>query len=625
MLLLLLDSLLLIVITTSLGILSLTGLTWLFGSIAPDQSASVRIPSDRPRGLRIVSDLPGVFLMGLILSTIYFNIISFWLPVNYLSLIPLLALSGWIYSCHRQEYRRLFFPVLPRVGDAFLSRGRWHAMRPHLLPLGCTLLLLCCYWIKPSTSPDSRGYHFLAIAWYEKFKVVPGLGNLHGRLAFNPVSFIIGAAYSLTGLTGQSIYPLNGVITVLFLLWILARVLKYKNSWTGLVYSLLLVLLFRPLLAYMSSPSSDPLVMICIAYPAIRLFELLLSREKLTLSAIIVPLLVICYAPLAKLSAYPVLPLLVCIFFLLPLADRRASRIIPFLLIAACIYLPWLGRNYILSGYLAYPVPHTDLFHPDWKIPADMLQLDYLNGKYSARSAVNTLQDFLRLERLPFRRWFIPLLSFKWQIKAYVELLLLLTLMVSPLTWLLTYKRKKKLSLRAFLFWLTLYAGAWIWVVVSIDFRFGMIFPILSFIFSLLMLASAADRPRTHPGTGIASLLVSLLLVVSTLYYLDGAVHLFKDYVEERQRPITADEAWLLPLKDAKAYLPNDQKDFPYTVLHNGVKLFLTDSCRSCTNGEMPCEIRDYGWWLGKVEMRGTRLDQGFKNVGIVSQKEHPF
>ena len=138
----------------------------------------------------------------------------------------------------------------------------------------------------------------------------PGLAISHSRTAFNPAAFLISAAYSLTGLTGQSIYPLNGVITSLFLLWILARVLRNKNSWTGLVYLLLLILLFRPLLAYMSSPSSDPLVLICIAYPLIRLFELLRSGNSVTLTAVIVPLLVILYAPLAKLSAYPVLPVM---------------------------------------------------------------------------------------------------------------------------------------------------------------------------------------------------------------------------------------------------------------------------------------------------------------------------
>jgi len=72
MLLLFIDSLLLILLTTSLGILVLNGLQRLF-----------RFACNRP---------VGTFLAGLIGSTIYFNIISFRWPVNYLSLIPLLLL-----------------------------------------------------------------------------------------------------------------------------------------------------------------------------------------------------------------------------------------------------------------------------------------------------------------------------------------------------------------------------------------------------------------------------------------------------------------------------------------------------------------------------------------------------
>ena len=118
-------------------------------------------------------------------------------------------------------------------------------------------------------------------------------------------------------------------------------------------------------------------------------------------------------------------------------------------------------------------------------------------------------------------------------------------------------------------------------------------------------------------------MLTSFLLLASTLYYLNGAIYLYKEYVQERGKSISLQECWLFPLRDAKDYLPDNRSGFPYTVLHSGVKLYLTDSCHSCTNAEMPCEIRDYGWLLGKVEMRGSRLDQGFKNIGVIPQKEH--
>jgi hypothetical protein len=74
MILLLADSILLVFIMTGLGLCSQTILSKLF-----------RTP--------LHSGLMGIFLTGLVTATIYFNILSFWLPVNCWSLIPLSIVS----------------------------------------------------------------------------------------------------------------------------------------------------------------------------------------------------------------------------------------------------------------------------------------------------------------------------------------------------------------------------------------------------------------------------------------------------------------------------------------------------------------------------------------------------
>src|SRR5882762_307191 len=182
MLLWCLDALLLILITTSLGILLQNGLEKVFH-------------------VRIQSDLLGVFLTGLVGSTIYFNILSFWLPVNYLSLIPLAVGSLLIFWRNKEKYRQISLSIRQQL-NRLLSR-------PYLLFTGCLLIMLFCFCVVPCINTDSKGYHYQSILWFEKFKVVPGLANVHGRYAFNPAAFIIQSAYSFTGLTGQSIYPLN--------------------------------------------------------------------------------------------------------------------------------------------------------------------------------------------------------------------------------------------------------------------------------------------------------------------------------------------------------------------------------------------------------------------------------
>jgi hypothetical protein len=488
-------------------------------------------------------------------------------------------------------------------------------LRTHWLPTIAVLLLFFLYLFKPSTSPDSSGYHFIAIGWYEQFKVVPGLGNLHGRLAFNPVSFIIDAAYSLTGLTGQSLYPLNGVMSGLFLLWIFVRVLRNSGAMAGYVYLFLLILFFRPLLGYMSSPSSDPPVIVCTGYALLLLFERLLSRETITLPRVAIPLIIALYAPSMKISAAP--DLLVCgyVFLLLPSGDRK-GLLLPLSAIAACIYLPWLGRNYILSGYLAYPLPFTKAFHPDWQIPREMLEIDYDFARFSARTITNTYPDFLYLEHAPFRKWFFRLIPFQLSVGLYYEWVLMALSLFSPLLWLSHLRNKPRT--RIFLYWLAVYTCTWIWTTHSMEYRFGMVFILLPIILPLLSLATAG-QPSTARAANAAntrSWIVACLCLVSG-YYVYGDYHVMKTYYTRRREGFSAREGWLLPMKDAQTYIDNKKDDFPYRVMHSGQKLYMDDSTHNWLNADRPCQFWDYGWKTAVVEMRGERLDQGFKTVKV--------
>lgn len=67
-------------------------------------------------------------------------------------------------------------------------RPSWWSWR-RVLPLFVAALPFV-WWVlsKAMTAPshfDSGQYHFGAIRWIEQFPLVPGLGNLHSRLAYN--------------------------------------------------------------------------------------------------------------------------------------------------------------------------------------------------------------------------------------------------------------------------------------------------------------------------------------------------------------------------------------------------------------------------------------------------------
>ena len=62
---------------------------------------------------------------------------------------------------------------------------------------------------------DTGLYHAQSIRWIEEIGVVPGLGNLHNRLAYNSAAFSLTALFSVPFVAGQSLHGMSG-----FLAWV---------------------------------------------------------------------------------------------------------------------------------------------------------------------------------------------------------------------------------------------------------------------------------------------------------------------------------------------------------------------------------------------------------------------
>jgi len=587
------DSLLLTFITLSLGVFFLHILEKLFHT-------------------PLQSDLLGIFLLGIIVSTVYFNILSFWFPVNYLSLAPLLGLSLLIQLLLPQKVRE--------IRAAIRHSGKFIFSAPHLFISLCVLITLFFYWMIPPGNVDSAGYHYESIHWYEKYKAVPGLANLNGRLAFNPASFIIQAAYSFTDLTGQSLYPLNGVLLALFFGWLLIRLFRSGNSLTALIYGALIFMLYKPLLVNISSPSSDTLVAVCLCYSLISLFHILQTKE-IALKKAGIPCLIIIYSLIAKLSSFPVLLVLPYIFFLLPKSERKLSLLLKITVLSGLLYLPWLGRNYILSGYLTYPFPFLDIFHPDWKAPLTILRLEMYSINIWSKTGDT---QFLLSAPPSLAQWFGPWLSSFYAHRTPFDPVFFFVAMISPLYWLIVYFKKKRIDLPLFLLWLIIYIGIWIWFLSCPVLRFGAVLLSLSIAFPAWALAApqaeAAATPQPYPATTprpyapatpkphapprLPTRLLQLFFACSVIYYI------FSGYTRPTTYTFTLGDCWLYPLKDI-TYDNRQRKDFPYRILQSGTKMYISDSNHQCINADLPCMVNLYG----EVEMRGQHIDQGFKTV----------
>ncbi len=539
------------------------------------------------------------FLLGLAATCFYFTVASFFLPVNYFLLIPLL-LPG-IIILRQNKNRQLFFSRINQTIHIFLLKKN--------LPFTIgSAVLLFIYWIIPPQIWDSGSYHYVTIRWYEQYKIIPGLANVHGRFAFNPANFIISAAYSFTDLFRQSLYPLNGVVTLLFYTWLYKKILQN----TGALYSFILFiagfLLFRVVLVAISSPSADLLATILQFYCGFRMYELLKDRRNMF--ADYLPLITLCFfSVLAKLTAIPTLLLLPFIFLIIIKPTGKKIIIIKCVIVGLIIFLPWLARNFLLSGYFLFPVPGTNILHPDWQVPESVVQLEYLFAKFGPR-AEQTYANYIALEKMDFiqlaQSWFHYCARiFPLGIKIF------LTAAVSPIAWLFVYRVKGKIDRNLFFLWLLYYLCVCIWLYNSPEFRFGLSYMLLAILIPVLELFSDAFSAKTK----ILHIAFSILTFALPLYYATNVIR------NREINHLSIQHCWLKPARDNRYSYNNDSTSFQFVDLGHDVKLYMPDKTHACLNANGPCMIYPYG----QIELRGDKITDGFRNVKDNVQKNFPY
>jgi hypothetical protein len=250
------------------------------------------------------------------------------------------------------------------------------------------LLVLFAIWVallamRAPGDYDSGLYHFNALRWINEFAIVPGLGNLHDRLAFN-------YAY-LPFVASLNFYPWfnHGPNLAIGWLWLvvmaeclfsLGRVLPaLLQKRDPLIPDLLPALLF-PYLLYstaqmeFSSPQTDRASFLVRLILFVYLWRYLAAATKVqALDSARFLLILGATAVTLKLSGicFASTICLVALLHLYRLENRQISPLLrllgPALLFGVLILLVWVGRGIITSGYPFYP--STFLRVPtDWTI-----------------------------------------------------------------------------------------------------------------------------------------------------------------------------------------------------------------------------------------------------------------
>jgi hypothetical protein len=522
-----------------------------------------------------------VFLCGVAGLTVYLNIASIFLPTNYFLLLPAVVLSFYLFR--QKEFRQQLSSTI--AANRRLLFGKQNSV------ITCSILLVVIlFTLVPPYNTDSSGYHFLSIRWNERFKAVPGLANLFPQYGYNSSFFVLSAAFSFTNVFGQSVYPINFILTTLFFLWLLKKSFSYSHPKKLFIWLLLIVLL-RQFPINLASPSADALTSILVFYVLFSLYEKVNYKWHQSEWKWLILLSV--FAVVIKLSTLPLL--LIALVPLIMFRDSYKSiavlyaKLFP---LALLIIIPWLVRNIILSGYLVFPLPSVDVFSFDWKVPTNIVIAERQHIAHAPRMISH---NYNYVEGLNFLQWFPRWLPNLWR-DNHFNFILVLVGLFSPVIALYVHRKNKSIKSFQFLTWLIAYVGVWFWLITSPDIRFGYhyLLPCI-----LLPLLSYAKNFSYQPYTQLLPYAICLIC----FYYDFTAI--------KKLQPYSFSQYVVRPLRSPEYYKRNDLNTFQYVMLNNGVKLYIQDSTHHSINAPLP-SCYPYN---PALRMRGNKLQDGFKTL----------
>lgn len=225
---------------------------------------------------------------------------------------------------------------------------------------------------QPVDCYDSSLYHGQTIHWIEEYGVVPGLGNLHSRFAFNSSFLALQALFSMKFLIGRSLHSVNAFFDWILLAYGLLSMKSFRKKKfmvsDGLRLSSFFVINY---ILYMSSPNTDLMSSGMMIYILIKWTSMWEDGEEYDH---FLPYALLCilgvWTASLKVSSGAVAIMTVFVAWEL-MKNKKWKDIVVYIMSGTVVALPWLIRNVIISGYLLYPYGAIDLFDVDWKIPMD--------------------------------------------------------------------------------------------------------------------------------------------------------------------------------------------------------------------------------------------------------------
>jgi len=441
--------------------------------------------------------------------------------------------------------------------------------------------------VQPPSFIDTTLYHAQTIQWMHRFAVVPGLGNLHSRLAFNSHADLLTAFFSPA--SPPVSWPafqqtVNSYGFLLLTLYHVRRAAQHLRPggrpWLAVYYLGSLLLLLLSTRFWISSPMPD----MPTAVLGLLLLGVLLETPRLAPAGL--AWLVLLVATAVTLKASAVAMLLWPVAWALRGNGRDWGRRMGLLVgVGLVVALPWLGRNVVLSGYAVYPLAASvGTVVADWAIPTPRPAADMAEIRLFALRPAN---DWSHAAGQTISQW----LPFWWQQQELADqrLLLLLLASLGLVTGSLVWQRRTRWWRRIEyqLYGLLLLNCGW-WFGVAPALRFGYTYVIGITVLGFVLIGQAWPVRWLRVGGW-------LLALLSLTYGL-------KDLASEINKSgvLTTRAVWPADYRAERTAVVKQLGPYRvYIGVHDG----------HCGNSLLPCTDTLYAG----LQLRGATLQQGFR------------
>lgn len=375
-------------------IIMLMNFIWIFvSSLAIGILVCKVLISPERGGSRIELELDLVLMMGILGLTVYAEIFSLFHRVGFAATGILFFLDLLILIGFRKDMGFYFFKIYNAINRKYI--------------LAILLILIPFFLVIATQSPDfydTSLYHGQAIQWIEKYGVVKGLGNLHNRFAYNSAFLCLQALFSWNSILGQSLHGVNaylGLIMSVYALISFAR-LKRKESkiYISDFFNLLILFFIFNSLGSIASPNTDFFAMLISLYVLLKWLREYEEKTVATRYIYGTLCILIIYGVTLKLSIVPFI--ILAIKPVIHYIRRKNYKIFfRYCVVAMGVVLPFLVRNFLISGYLLYPYASLDVFCVDWKMPSYTVIFD----NHEILTWGRGLNDAAKIGT-PFTEWF---------------------------------------------------------------------------------------------------------------------------------------------------------------------------------------------------------------------------